>query len=305
MDAVDGQAPLPRGEEQVEVGAQDTGPVVVVGATGKTGRAVAAALVARRVPVRAAVRPGREPAAPAGTTPVAVDLVTGVGLEAALEGARAAYHLAPNMHPDEVGMARWVADVAGATDLPRLVFHSVLHPEDVRMPHHRRKAEAEVVLREARGDLVTVLRPAAYHQNLVGPARAGMLSVPYSLDAPFTNVDLDDVAQVAADALLGAHPGATLALAGPQVLTTRQMTEEAAAALGRPVSDRQVTVAQWLAGPGAGLDEQARHDLAAMFTAYDHGGLVGDSSVLAGLLGRAPTTWMSCVSRSGSGPGPR
>ena len=201
-------------------------------------------------------------------------------------------------------MAPWVADVAGATDLPRLVFHSVLHPEDVRMPHHRRKAEAEVVLREARGDLVTVLRPAAYHQNLVGPARAGMLSVPYSLDAPFTNVDLDDVAQVAADALLGAHPGATLDLAGPQVLTTRQMTEEAAAALGRPVSDRRVTVAQWLAGPGAGLD-QARHDLAAMFTAYDHGGLVGDTSVLAGLLGRAPTTWMSCVSRSGSGPGPR
>ena len=52
--------------------------------------------------------------------------------------------------------------------------------------------------------------------------------MPYSLDAPFTNVDLDDVADVAAEALLGAHAGLTLDLAGPEVLTTRQMTEVAA-----------------------------------------------------------------------------
>ena len=43
-----------------------------------------------------------------------------------------------------------------------------------------------------------MLRPAAYHQNLVDAAHAGRLPVPYSLDAPFTNVDLDDVAEVAA-----------------------------------------------------------------------------------------------------------
>ena len=134
----------------------------------------------------------------------------------------------------------------------------MLHPDDPRMPHHLRKAEAEVVLREALGERLTVLRPAAYHQNLLGQARTGMLSVPYSLDAPFTNVDLDDVADVAADALLGAHPGLTLDLAGPEVLTTRQMTEEAAAALGRPVSDTHVSLAEWLSGPGAELDEQAR-----------------------------------------------
>ena len=282
--------------------AVDGGPVLVVGATGKTGRAVSAALLARGVAVRAVVRPGRESAAPAGSTAVAVDLVTGAGLEPAFDGVRAAYHLAPNMHPDEVGIARRVAAAATATGVPRLVFHSVLHPDDSRMPHHLRKAEAEVVLREALGERLTVLRPAAYHQNLLGQAHTGMLSVPYSLDAPFTNVDLDDVADVAADALLGAHPGATLDLAGPEVLTTRQMTEEAAAALGRPVSDTQISLEEWLSGPGAALDEQPRHDLAAMFTAYDEGGLVGDIGVLAGLLGRAPRTWMTCVSQSRSGP---
>ena len=34
-------------------------------------------------------------------------------------------------------------------------------------------------------------------------------------------------------------------------------------------------------GPGADLSDQARNDLAAMFTAYDEGGLVGDPAVLA------------------------
>src|SRR5690242_1609912 len=126
----------------------DDRPVLVVGATGKTGRAVAAALTSRGVAVRAAVRAGREPDAPPGTSPVPVDLATGLGLEDALSGARAAYHLAPNMHPDEVGMARRVADAAVAAGVERLVFHSVLHPDDARMPHHLRKAQAEVVLRE-------------------------------------------------------------------------------------------------------------------------------------------------------------
>jgi len=287
----------PGSDQLVDAGTQDRRPVVVVGATGKTGRAVAEALLARRVPVRAAVRPGRESAAPDGTRPVAVDLVTGQGLAAALDGARAAYHLAPNVHPDEVGIADRVADAAAAADLPQLVFHSVLRPDDPRMPHHLRKAQAEALLREALGERLTVLRPAAYHQNLLGQARSGMLTVPYSLDAPFTNVDLDDVAQVAADALLGAHTGLTLDLAGPEVLTVRQMTEEAAAALGRPVSDARISLAQWLTGPGATLSDQARDDLVAMFTAYDEGGLVGDSTVLPELLGRASTTWATRVSR--------
>ena len=143
---------------------------------------------------------------------------------------------------------------------------------------------------------VTVLRPAAYHQNLVGQAHAGLLQVPYSLDAPFTNVDLEDVAVVAADALCGAHAGMTLDLAGPEVLTTRQLTEEAAVALGRPVSDTRMPLADWVAGPGASLADQVRDDLLAMFAAYDEGGLVGDPTVLPRLLGRASTTWATRVS---------
>ncbi len=273
-------------------------PVLVVGATGKTGRAVCAALVTAGVPVRAAVRAGREPAAPPGTTPVVVELATGQGLAAALDGARAAYHLAPNMHPDEVGIAVRVGAAAVDVGLERLVFHSVLHPGDDRMPHHLRKAEAEAVLRAALGERVTVLRPAAYHQNLVPQALSGMLSVPYSLDAPFTNVDLGDVAEVAVDALLGAHAGLTLDLAGPEVLTVRQLAEQAAAVLAREVSSVRISLQEWRSGPGATLSDQARENLTAMFTAYDDSGLTGEPTVLLGLLGRPATSWMACLSQA-------
>ncbi len=39
----------------------------------------------------------------------------------------------------------------------------------------------------------------------------------------------------------------------------------------------------WWSGPGAALGDRARDDLAAMFTAYDDGGLTGDPTVRAGV----------------------
>lgn len=268
--------------------------VLVMGASGKTGRAVTGALAARGFRVRAAVRSERaaESVYAAGAGELAVlDLETGAGLERALEDVWGVYHLAPNVHPDEVGMAERVTAAAEAVGAGRLVFHSVLHPDDASMPHHLRKARAEEVVRTG-GVPWTVLRPAAYHQNLVPAALAGEIAVPYSLDSPFTNVDLGDVARVAATVLAeDGHEGAVYDLAGPEVLTVREMAAQASRALGRPVTARQVSRDGWLAGPGAALPESARADLLAMFASYDAAGLVGSPAWLWALLGDAPATW--------------
>ncbi|KGN36391.1 NmrA family NAD(P)-binding protein [Knoellia subterranea] len=267
--------------------------VLVIGAAGKTGRAVTRALASRGVRVRAAVRPGSTSPVYAGPLARAVplDLETGAGLAEAMAGVDGVHHLAPNVHPGEVAMARRVADAAVAQGVSRFVFHSVLHPEDASMPHHLRKAEAEKVVRE-RIASATILRPAAYLQNLEGGVRAGLLEVPYSLDSRFTNVDLDDVAEVAAHAFIqDGYEGATLDLAGPETMTMREMAAVATEALGHPVEARELPLDAWLAGAGSGLPEQARNDLAAMFRSYDRGGLVGDCTTLRSLLGRAPRTW--------------
>ena len=89
-----------------------------------------------RVPrraVRAAVRSAahRDGARRRGGEPVAVDLGTGHGLAEASRGAAAVYHLAPNVHPDEVGMAERVCAAAERATVGRLVFHSVLNPDDL------------------------------------------------------------------------------------------------------------------------------------------------------------------------------
>jgi uncharacterized protein YbjT (DUF2867 family) len=268
--------------------------VLVIGAAGKTGRAVTRALTAAGVDVRAAVRsPDSSPRAyAAGARWISVvDLESGAGLEEAVDGVDAVYHLAPNVHPDEVGIAERVGTAVADAGVQRFAFHSVLHPDDASMPHHLRKAEAEHVVRSLLPG-ATVLRPAAYHQNLLDAARSGRVAVPYSLDAPFTNVDLDDVAEAAASVLTRpGHEGLTLDLAGPEVLTVRDQAVIAGEVLGVPVSAERIQTESWVAGPGAALSAQARSDLLAMFAAYDHHGLVGDATTLRRLLGRSPRTW--------------
>ncbi|MEO7751926.1 MAG: NmrA family NAD(P)-binding protein [Terracoccus sp.] len=274
--------------------------VLVIGATGKTGRAVTRAVTSRHVAVRAAVHSPthHEAAYAAGAQSISVvDLETGTGLDEAVHGVTGVYHLAPNVHPDEVGIAERVVTAAAAAGADRFVFHSVLQPDDPSMPHHLRKAEAEVVIRAVL-PAATVLRPAAYHQNLVDGARTGRLDVPYSVDAPFTNVDLDDVAEVAATALTEpGHAGLSYDLAGAESLTVRQQAQVAERVLGHPVITTDTGLEAWLAGPGANLSEQVRDDLAAMFRRYDAHGLSGDSAPLTRLLGRRPTTWGAVLAR--------
>jgi len=213
-------------------------------------------------------------------------------------GVDAVYHLAPNVHPDEVGIATRVVESARAAGVSRFVFHSVLHPEDASMPHHVRKAEAEKVIR-TRLSTATVLRPAAYGQNLLDAALVGRMAVPYSIDAPFTNVDLDDVAEVAALILTGAgHAGATYELCGPESLSVREQARIASEVLGHPVDVSRISLEEWAAGPGSAMSEQAREDLLAMFRAYDRDGLSGDATDLERLLGRPLTPWRVTVGRA-------
>ncbi|GGK80821.1 SDR family oxidoreductase [Ornithinimicrobium pekingense] len=294
------------------------GTVTVLGATGKTGRAVVAAALRRGLTVRATSRdPGHGAPAvvtsggPDGTrSPQATgdprlswhraDVVTGEGLADALTGADAAYLIVPNVHPAEVEAVELATRAATEAGVERLVYHSVADPDDARMAHHLRKGAAERAVRRLRPDAV-VLRPCAYLQNLLPSAVAGHLEVPYRLSAPFSLVDLDDVAEVAAAALDGRlEPGSTHDLGGPEVLSVLQLAEVAVTVLGRPVSASAVTPEQWRSGPGAGVDGSALEDLLAMFAAYDQSGFTVDPAPLARLLGRPPTTWAQLLTKESS-----
>jgi len=237
-----------------------TARVAVLGGTGKTGRAVTAALRAR------------------GAEPVPLGRAAWIDLSGALAGCAAAYVIAPNMHPDEGSYAEAVADAARRAGVALLVHHSVASPYVPAMPHHVGKAHAEDVVRRS-GLAWTILQPGAYAQNL---AAGSEITLPYSAAAPFGFADLDDVAEVAARVLLeGGHDGATYELA-----SFRATVADLAAALGSTV--REVSPRAWARADGAGLEPRVRDWLLQMFTYYDRHGLPVGTLPMRTLLERAP-----------------
>jgi len=262
--------------------------VLVTGAGGKTGAAVLRALRASGARSVALVRSVTH-AAPAADALVVGDQREVEDLVAALTGVDAVYAIAPNLSPAEDAMARSVLAACERVGVRRFVFHSVVHPQLTAMPHHADKARAEERVVESGLDW-TILQPNAYLQNLAGYVdgmRAGCFAPPYEVDRASALVDLADVAEVAARALvddLGVH--GTFELSGPTAISPEDVAETAAGLLGRPVRAERSDPATFVAASGLDAERQAR--LLAMLRHYDRHGSPGDGTVLRALLGREP-----------------
>ncbi|WP_205471140.1 SDR family oxidoreductase [Nocardioides sp. SYSU D00038] len=233
-----------------------TRTVAVLGGTGKTGRAVCAALTDRGAVARPLSRRHRE------------------HLPAALAGCDAAYVIAPNMHPDEPGLVAEACAALVVTGVGRVVYHSVAAPYAPSMPHHVGKAVAEDVVRRS-GLAWTVLQPAPYLQNL---DLTRTVRVPYRADAQFGFLDLADLGRAAATVLLDdGHVGATYELASRQA-TVAVLAAEAG------VGVEVVGAGEWAVREGADLEPRVREWLLAMFAHYDAHGLPVGTRVLEWLL---------------------
>jgi uncharacterized protein YbjT (DUF2867 family) len=272
--------------------------ILVTGAAGKTGMAVIRALAARGAAVRALVRhPDRSAAiAELGVPEIVVGAFEdATALAAAANGARAIYHICPNVSPHEITYARAVISGAKAAGVPRCVYHSVLHPQIEAMPHHWAKLRVEELLLTS-GLAVTVLQPTAYMQNMLAGWRSiveeGVYRVPYPVGTRISLVDLRDVAEAAARVLTeDGHVGATYELVGTPPLTQTEVAESLSPALGRPVRAVAESVEAWESrARAAGMGEYQRETLAAMFRSYAADGLVGNANVLTWLLRRSPST---------------
>ncbi|MFI7575440.1 sugar nucleotide-binding protein [Micromonospora sp. NPDC049497] len=208
-------------------------PVLVLGATGRTGRRVVRRLAARSRPVRAGSR----------TAPVPFDWDDRRTWGPVLDGVRAVYLC---YHPD-LGFPG-AADAVGsfsrqAVDMGvrRLVLLSGRGEEEAR-------AGEEAV--RAADPTCTVVRASWFHQNfsenfLLDPVRAGEIVLPAG-DAAEPFVDADDIADVAVAALTGdGHGGEVYELTGPRLLTFHDVAKEISQATGREVSYVPVTAERY------------------------------------------------------------
>ncbi|RLL67441.1 NAD(P)H-binding protein [Streptomyces sp. Z26] len=260
-------------------------PVLVLGATGKTGRRVAARLRVRGVPVRTASRssPTRfDWSAPPATW------------DAALRGTTTVYVVPPRV-PGPVHDFTARAEAAGVRRLVLLSGHGADTWGDSPFGLDMRSAE-DAVRRSALE--WTVLRPSNFAQNfdedVFHPALlAGELALPAgAVPEPF--VDVDDVAEAAATVLTepGRHAGRTYELTGPRALTFAEAVEVIARASGRGIAYRRTTPGEYAeALVGEGVGEEDAHHVAEMFVLMERGLLAATTDDLGALLGRAPGTF--------------
>jgi NAD(P)H dehydrogenase (quinone) len=280
--------------------------ILVTGAGGKTGKAVIKALIARGAAVRAFVR---SPAHEATLKTIGVaEVVVGAmddpdAVARAARGAEAIYHICPNVSPHEVAFARTLIAAATHLAVPRLVYHSVLHPQIEAMPHHWAKLRVEEMLLSSTLD-ATILQPTAYMQNSLAQwdlmTREGIYRVPYPIGTRLSLVDLDDVAEAAALVLLDtSHAGATYELVGTSPLSQIEIAATFGRALKKTVLAEAESIESWdRRASSAGLDDHARETLIKMFQAYARDGLKGNPNVLTWLLGRSPTSLAAFAART-------
>jgi uncharacterized protein YbjT (DUF2867 family) len=251
-------------------------PILVLGATGGQGGAVADALLARDTRVRAMVRRPNQPAvrrlAERGVEVVVGSLDDPASLGAAMQNVAGAFAMTT---PFEAGadaeLAQGRAIIAAAADrqIPHLVFSSVAAADQhTGVPHFDSKAAIEKNL-AASGLTYTITAPTYFFDNALGGLdriSAGILDLPLPSDRPLQQLARPDLGVFVAKVLLDPTPyvGQRIELAGDAV-TPGQMAEALSTAVGRPVRPEQTPLesirnpdmhAMWtfLNGPGYRVD---------------------------------------------------
>ncbi|MFE6409844.1 NAD(P)H-binding protein [Streptomyces sp. NPDC057837] len=228
-------------------------PILVTGATGKSGRRVAGRLRAAGLPVRAASRNGEH----------AFDWTDRGTWDAALDGVRAVYIV----QLDGTKLVRPFVERAVRHGVRRIVLASGRGIDD---PHYAKDSggvleglvDSEAAVRES-GLEWTITRPGWFAQNFsegffADAVRAGELRLPAG-DGAASFVDAEDIAAVVTAALTDArHAGEIYELSGPRAVTVAEAAATISRATGRDIRYVPLSVEEYVAelvGQGLPLAE--------------------------------------------------
>jgi uncharacterized protein YbjT (DUF2867 family) len=263
--------------------------ILVLAATGKTGRRVVRRLKAAGHPVRAASR----------SSEVLFDWTEPDTWEPALAGAGAVYLVAPEDPRPVGGFVRR----AVATGARRFVALSGRGMDRVEGRAFAGMAAAEAAVRDC-GVPWSVLRANNFDQNFdedlwQAPLRAGRLALPAG-EVPEPFVDAEDIAEVAAALLTeDGHTGGVYEVSGPRGLTFAEATSVIARAAGRPLAYEELTPAAYRAGLLAeGWPPEAVDEVNAMFDLMRAGHLAEPADGVRRVLGRDPAPFEAWADRA-------
>lgn len=268
-------------------------PILVIGATGKTGSRVARNLEEKGFAVRRGSR----------RSDIPFDWEEPATWAPALSGVARAYvtYFPDLAFPGAVEKLEAFTKVAAASGLRHIVLLSG------RGEHHARLGE-EVV--RASGIPFTIVRAAWFAQNfsegyLRDPILAGVLPMPGGgIAEPI--IDIDDIADVVVEALTqDGHTGELYEVTGPRLMTFAEMAEVLSEATGRPIRHVPISFEDFHANVAASGGEF----VADVFTAIARETLDGRNAHLTDgverALGRPPrdfAEFAQSAARSGAWP---
>src|SRR4028119_865958 len=257
--------------------------ILVCGATGNQGGAVARSLLDRGFQVRALTRDSQKSEAQAladqGAEVVQGDMEDRSDMEQVLEGVYGIFSVQSfweTGYDREVQQGKTVADAVKAAGVQHCVYSSVgsAHRQ-TGIPHFDSKWEVEEHLREL--DLpYTVLRPVFLMQNwemMREPILGGTLPQPLDPDKPLQHVAVEDIGAFATTAF--EHPdewiGREVDIAGDEQ-TMPEIAETFGRVIGSEVDYYQV--------PWDQFEEQMGEELAVMYRWFNDVGYEADTDAL-------------------------
>lgn len=284
--------------------------ILITSAAGQTGTRIIAQLAKRKVPVRGLVtnRASASKIESLGAEPIIGDLRDRASLEAAMRGVDKLYHIAPTLTVNEPDMGNTVIAAAQKSGVAHFVLHGVIAPYLQHINYHWAKELVQFALYRS-GLAYTVLLPTNFMQNVSWTwpliAQKGRWELPYSTSKKLTWVDVDDVAEAAANVLTEpGHEYGTYELCGTDSFLSR---DEIAAlmsnALGRKIvavkSDADAYLAAARKQPFfARVSDDELNQIRAMFVDYDLYGMpAGNPKVLSMLLGRPASTYQQFLEK--------
>jgi uncharacterized protein YbjT (DUF2867 family) len=287
--------------------------ILVTGASGYVGSALIPRLLADGHAVRAFAR---DPARVAAAVPIRTgDVVTGAGLDEALEGCEAAYFLIHSMEPgdDSFGArdrrgAEAFAAAARRAGVRRVVYLGGLVPAGAApSPHLASRLEVERILLEAtpegvalRASIVIGARSRSFRFLVRLVERMPVLALPSWRDNRTAPIDGRDVLEfLVRAATVPEAAGRSLDVAGPDVLTYGEMVERIGELMlvGRPAWRTRATATGIASRIGAAITGEHHELIGPLMEGLAHDLLPRDDSAAA-LLGVRLHSFDAAVERA-------
>lgn len=276
--------------------------MLVTGATGRQGGAVARCLLAKGCRVRIMTR---SPERARGWEKSGAEVVRGDfgdyrSLEEAVRGVRGVFLMGTPFESDpgtEVEQGRSMAYACREEGVPHLVYSSVCGAdEETAIPHFDSKFEVEEYIRES-GLPYTILRPVSFMENFVSPwmrssFEEGSLALPLSPETNLQMICVEDIGTFAAEALLDPDrfSGEEIDLAGDE-RKIRDAVLELSCTTNRAIRYERI--------PEEKAEEAFGHDLAEMYRWLDEVGFDVDIPGLKERYGIPLTSFSRFLGKSG------